>query len=313
MIYADMHCDTLTVCRDGGHNVRENDLQASLQKLKDGGCAAQCFALFTEGRNSAADFERYLAFYKQALEEHGDLILPALRASDVLRALKLVKTAAILTVENLGFIGDDIGKLDRLEAEGVRMASLVWNFKNMLASPNLLFKDGEPMFSASNGEGLTPLGRRVCERLDELKIIIDISHLSDGGANEILAGRKIPLVASHSNARGVCGVCRNLDNETIKKIADCGGAVGINFCSDFLGGPAYESVYDHLSHLLKVGGEDVVAIGSDFDGIPVTEGLENCLKVGELLEYLSKRKVSGRILEKFAFSNFMRVFSCVRP
>ena len=66
MIYADMHCDTLTVCRDGGHNVRENDLQASLQKLKDGGCAAQCFALFTEGRNSAADFERYLAFYKQA-------------------------------------------------------------------------------------------------------------------------------------------------------------------------------------------------------------------------------------------------------
>ncbi len=104
----------------------------------------------------------------------------------------------------------------------------------------------------------------------------------------------------------------NID-ETIKKIADCGGAVGINFCSDFLGGPAYESVYDHLSHLLKVGGEDVVAIGSDFDGIPVTEGLENCLKVGELLEYLSKRKVSGRILEKFAFSNFMRVFSCVRP
>lgn len=57
----------------------------------------------------------------------------------------------------------------------------------------------------------------------------------------------------------------------------------------------------------------MVAIGSDFDGIPVTEGLENCLKVGELLEYLSKRKVSLRILEKFAFSNFMRVFSCVRP
>lgn len=217
MIYADMHCDTLPVCRDGGHSIRENDLQASLQKLKDGGCAAQCFALFTEGRNSAADFERYLAFYKQTLEEHGDLILPALRASDVSRALKLGKTAAILAVENLGFIGGDVGKLDRLEAEGVRMASLVWNFKNMLASPNLLFKDGEPMFSASNGEGLTPLGRRVCERLDELKIIIDISHLSDGGANEILAGRKIPLVASHSNARGVCGVCRNLDDETIKK------------------------------------------------------------------------------------------------
>ena len=71
--------------------------------------------------------------------------------------------------------------------------------------------------------------------MDSLKIIVDISHLSDGGADEILEGRKIPLVASHSNARAVCGNPRNLTDEQIKKIADCGGVIGINFYKKFLG------------------------------------------------------------------------------
>ena len=107
------------------------------------------------------------------------------------------------------------------------------------------------------------------EKLDELKIIVDISHLSDGGAEDILKGRKIPAVASHSNAASVFNVCRNLTDGQIKMLSECGGVAAVNYCYDFIG---FENVFDgllkHVLHIIKVGGENCVALGSDFDGIP---------------------------------------------
>ncbi len=153
------------------------------------------------------------------------------------------------------------------------------------------------------------MGRAAVEELDRLKIIIDISHLSDGGADEILRGRKIPIVASHSNACAVCGVSRNLTDGQIKAVADCGGVIGINFCADFLGEEdAFSAVMRNIKHIIKVGGEDSVAIGSDFDGIPTTENLEDCTRMPALFEFLERSALSPRVIEKFAYKNFLRVF-----
>lgn len=303
MKYIDMHCDTLTVCADKGKNLFDCGLQTDLEKLNEGGCTAQCFAVFTDGAREREDFERYLKFYKESLAGNCDIVQPITRFSDFSE-----KLGSILTVENLGFIGDDISYIDRLAAEGVKMASLVWNNENKLACPNLIFENGLPVFEKREIRGLTKLGKEAVERLDKNKIIIDISHLSDGGALEILQSRKIPVVASHSNAAEVCNVSRNLTDNLIKKIAGCGGVVGVNFCYDFLGGEAFESVYLHLSHLIKVGGEDIIALGSDFDGIPECEGLEDCTKMQNLFEYLLNRGFSNKLLEKLAYKNFLRVF-----
>ena len=115
----------------------------------------------------------------------------------------------MLTVENSGFTDGDEAKIKALKDIGVSMASLVWNSENSLAYPNAEIKN--------SGKRLKERGRRAVELFDGLKIIIDVSHLSDGGVDEILERRKIPLVASHSNARALCGHRRNLTDKQIKK------------------------------------------------------------------------------------------------
>ena len=308
MIYTDMHTDTLTACCDGGFDLVGFDGQTNLTKLKKANCAAQCFAIFTEGDGAASDFEKYLSFYKQNMPNLKHIAAPITNYGDILQCIDEGKVGVILTVENLGFIGCDLTKIDRLKAEGVKMASLVWNNKNRLASPNLVFKDGLPLFENRVDEGLTALGRQAVERLDFNKIIIDISHLSDGGARDILNGRKTPIVASHSNAQSVLSVCRNLSDELIKKIAGCGGVIGINFCKDFLGTPAFNCVLQNVKRIINTGGEDVVAIGSDFDGIPVNPEIPDCTRVPALLNYLTDSGIPYATVEKFAYKNFLRVF-----
>ena len=304
-----MHCDTLTVCADNGFSVVSCGLQTDIEKLKKSGCAAQCFAVFTEGDGAVSAFEKYIEFFGKNFGRDG--ILPRVTdAGQLKNILQNGGTGAIFTVENLGFTGGDESYIRKLGAMGVKMASLVWNFENDLALPNLLWDaEGMPVFGRRESRGLKPAGRRVAELLDELKIIIDISHLSDGGAGEILNGRKIPLVASHSNAAEVCNVSRNLTDDLIKKIADCGGVIGVNFCKDFLGlGETFPLVERHLRHLIDVGGEDVVALGSDFDGIPACPGIEDCTALPALFDYLSHNGFGEDVLEKFAYKNFLRVF-----
>lgn len=305
MKYIDLHCDTLSACADARASLNDNGLQTSFQKLIKSDCAAQCFAIFTQGENAAASAEKYLALYKKSLEEYSETVGRVLCSAD----FKSDKLGCILTVENLGFIGDDLSRLKTLKADGVRMVSLVWNYENRFAYPNLIFENGLPQFGKRETRGLKPLGRQAVEVLDGLGIIIDISHLSDGGAEEILLSRKKPIVASHSNAEKVCGVSRNLTDGLIKKIADCGGVIGVNFCKDFLGaGDTFNAVLNHIKHIIKVGGEDVAAFGSDFDGIPAPPQLENCRKMPALLQYLEDGGIPPRVLEKLTHKNFMRVF-----
>ena len=297
--YADMHCDTVTVCCDAGGNPDGFRGQINLKKLLESGCSAQCFAIFTEGKNSAADFERYAAFYRAQIINN-PLILPVQSCSDLEKAQKEGKIAAILTVENLGFTGGDLSVISDLKKLGVHMASLVWNNANCFAYPNLIFEGGKPLFAAREERGLTALGKEAVRVLNDNKIIVDISHLSDGGVEDVLNISTAPIVASHSNCAAVCGVCRNLTDGQLKKIAESGGVAGLNFCRDFVGGEsALESLCLHLKHMIKVGGEDLPALGSDFDGIPPYDELSGCEKVQSLLEYLRaaefRRECSKRL------------------
>lgn len=316
MKYIDLHCDTLTECTRLGKNLNYNDLQTSFQKLKKGGALAQCFAVFTQSKTpqkAAKAVEQNLNYYADMLELCANDVLSVTRGENFSLCRNSGKLGCILTVENLGFIGNDLTKLKDLKERGVSMASLVWNEENALARPNLIFENGLPQFEKRNLQGLTDLGKVAAEELDRLKIIIDISHLSDGGAEELLKNRKIPLVASHSNAAEVCPVSRNLTDSQIKKIADCGGVIGVNFCKDFLDSVqsnfnALNAVHRHISCILAVGGEDVLAFGSDFDGIPQTEGLEDCTKMPDLMNYLNLHGLPASTLEKLCYKNFIRVF-----
>ena len=306
--YADLHCDSVTVSCNVGGDFAAFAGQVNVVKLKKSGCVAQCFALFTEGQNAAADFERFAAYYNAQIKVN-PLILPVERFSDIEKAEKEGRIAAILTVENFGFLNGDVSGIKRLASLGVKMASPVWNYANSFAYPNLIFKDKLPDFAAREKRGLTRAGKdAVCE-LNDNNIIIDVSHLSDGGVEDVLALSKAPIVASHSNCAAVHNVSRNLTDMQIKQIADRGGVIGLNFCRDFIGGESvFEGLYNHLIRLIKVGGEDVPALGSDFDGIPPYDELADCTFVQNLLRYFYDRGVSYWQLEKLARGNFYRVF-----
>ncbi|MCM1545684.1 MAG: dipeptidase [Clostridiales bacterium] len=305
--YIDLHCDSVTEsCKRGGEFASFAG-QVNTLKLKKSGCAAQCFALFTQGENAAADFERFAAYYNAQIAVD-PLILPVERYSDFEKAEKEGKIAAILTVENFGFL-NGAGGIKKLASLGVKMASPVWNFANAFAYPNLIFKGGVPEFEKREARGLTEAGKEAVAALNENRMIIDISHLSDGGVGDALALSTAPIVASHSNCAAVHNVSRNLTDMQIKKIADKGGVVGLNYCRDFIGGEsAFSGLLAHLKHLIKVGGEDVPALGSDFDGIPPYDELADCTLVPALFEYFSDGGLSGRVLEKLARGNFLRVF-----
>ena len=306
--YADLHCDSVTEsCKSGGC-FSDFSGQVNIEKLKRAGCVAQCFALFTEGENAAEDFERFAAYYNAQIAID-PRILPVESYSDLEKAEKSGRIAAILTVENMGFLKGDIGGVDRLARLGVKMASLVWNNANAFAFPNLIFNGNIPDFSAREARGLTAPGKEAVEELNAKKIIIDISHLSDGGAYDVLSLSSAPVVASHSNCAAVHPVSRNLTDGLIKKIANSGGVVGLNFCRDFLGGEsAFGAVLAHYKHLVNIGGEDVAAIGSDFDGIPPYAEIADCGKLPSLFDFLSSHGVRGGAIEKFARLNFYRVF-----
>lgn len=298
MNYVDLHCDSATVCADRGCALTNGSLHVNFEKLRTSGSIAQCFAIFTDGANARTDFERYINYFLTSVRKNNLTLVKSLEG--LISCAQSQNTGAILTVENLGFTDGDEQAIIALNDKGVVMASLVWNNENCLAYPN-----------GTDG-GLKPLGREAVELLDNLKIIVDLSHLSDKGTDEILKNRKIPAVASHSNARSVCNVPRNLTDGQIKGIADCGGVIGVNFHKKFLGaGEPFGCVLKHIKHIIKIGGEGVAAFGSDFDGIPTVEGLEGCEKMPALIDFLSDN-LGVRVTEKLCFENFARVLKEVR-
>ena len=308
MKYCDLHCDALTKT--------EGAFQVTGDLLRTGGCALQCFAAFlpeTEGR-----FRRAL----QLCEKFGAMCeregyLPAVSASD----LREGNVCAMLTVEGGGAVEGELGKLEELYRRGVRLMTLTWNFPNEIGFPAFPDYRGLSLGHGTAKEretvrGLTGFGRQCVERMGELGMIVDVSHGSDALFFDVAAWsrrRGIPFVASHSAADAVHCCARNLTDAQIRTLADCGGVVGLCFCAAFLSDDAgaaaqRKALLAHARHILRIGGEDVLALGSDFDGIPQNAYMQNAAMTPALLSEFAAA-FGERTAEKIAFANFERVFA----
>ena len=290
----DMHSDALTLKKPFCG-------QVNFKSLKEGAISLQCLAAFCADSAAAAYAAAARAFNKISSAEG---FCAVKNFKDYEAARSQGKTALALTAENIGFTDGDFKKIKKLKDDGVIMASLVWNNENSLAYPNLY----------AGGREQRPLkekGRFTVFALDDLSIIVDVSHLSDGGAEEILKGRKLPAVASHSNCDKVTENPRNLTDLQLRLLADCGGVAGINFYKKFLGGEGYARVAAHLKHMIKVAGEDTPALGSDWDGVPENSSILSPVDMPKLFDYLCRNGIKARTAEKFFSLNFLRVFKCI--
>ena len=192
---------------------------------------------------------------------------------------------------------------EQLYEQGVRLLTLTWNYENCIGSPNS--RDTEVM-----QRGLKPFGIEVVRRMNELGMLVDVSHLSDGGFWDCIRY----IVASHSNCRELCRHPRNLTDEMLRAVGEKGGVVGLNFYSAFLTEKkeraGLEMLAEHAKRMIRMAGEDAVALGTDFDGFErkdLPEKLEGAERIELVWDAFQKAGITSRQTEKIAYGNLFRV------
>lgn len=310
----DMHCDTFwLMMRNQEAGLRKNDLCIDIEKMKAAGSMAQFFASFIhmsefKGENAVEDAYRYalamLVHGKEELSKCSDSIAIARNYDELIANRDSGKISAVLTLEEGGILNGKMEYLEELYHQGIRLITLTWNHENCIGFPN----SREPELMK---QGLKPFGMEVVERMNELGMMLDVSHLSDGGFWDVIEHSHRPIVATHSNARALCNHPRNLTDEMLKALAEKGGVAGVNFYPYFLrehGKATVQDIAEHLWYMYQVGGEDVVAFGTDFDGFD--EGELDITHMGEMsrvYDAIKKRGFTQRQMEKIMSGNILRV------
>ena len=301
----DLHCDTLSKCLESNGSLYDGEFDFNLAKTRVYNKRCQTFAAFIpdEYRGEAA-FEYYKrlrnCLYNQ-LEKNNDYMSLCRSDNEIEKTVSEGKLAALFSVENAAAIGGKIENIETLYNDGVRIMSLTWNGDNELASG-----------IRGSGMGLTELGKNAVLEMNRLGILIDVSHLSDRGFDEVSEMAISPIIATHSNLRSINENKRNLTDRQFLKIAQTCGVAGINFYTDFLGERPFESAFRHVYRMLSLGGENHIAIGSDFDGADFDEKLNSVEKVYNLAEYLSSMGLSDSVIQKIMFNNALRVLGVMK-
>ena len=220
--------------------------------------------------------------------------------------------APVLHIEGCEAIDADLKMLDVLYAAGLRSLGPVWSRSN-------IFGHGVPFrfpSSPDTGDGLTAAGKALIERCNDLRILIDLSHLNERGFWDVARLSRAPLVATHSNAHALCAASRNLTDKQLAAIRETGGLVGVNYAVSFLredgrrdAATPLDTVVDHIAYLIERLGEDAVALGSDFDGAVIPERIGSAAGLPNLVAAMRARQFGEQVIEKVCFENWMRVLT----
>jgi membrane dipeptidase len=177
-----------------------------------------------------------------------------------------------------------------------------------------------PLGRSRGRGGLTAAGRAMVEVLNERRILVDLAHASRATFFGALAAHDpaLPPVVTHTGVSGVLPSWRNLDDDQIRAVADRGGVVGIMYHRGFLGRPARrvgaEAVVRHLEHAIDVGGEDVAALGSDWDGMIVTpRDMPTALELPVLVDRMLARGWPVDRITRVLGGNALRLIAAIRP
>lgn len=305
----DMHCDTLIEgWRKPEISFVDGDRSINLQLLKDHESLAQFFAMYLS-RQEMKTMDPYdilkgiYGYYSRMMEENRDLIRPAYSASDIRANQEAGLLSSFLTVEDGVFLDGKIERLQEVYDMGVRLITLMWNFENSVGFPC----SDDPQ---AHMKGLKPFGIEAVEAMNEMGMIIDVSHMSEGGFYDVAKHSRKPFVASHSCARALCNHRRNLTDDQLKTLGSAGGIVGVNFECSFLkegsDRATYDQIIEHLLYMRNKAGIEAVGFGSDFDGIDDNGELVNYGGFTTLLERMEKHFTYDEI-DKICSENALRV------
>ena len=327
--------------------------RTSIATMKQGGLTAEFFSLYirpwyvAHGGAARRTLDMIDSVYR-AVERHPNDLMLATFASDIRRAKKQKKIAALMGIEGGHAIENSLAALREFHRLGVRYMTLTWNNTNDWAD-------------AGRGEkthhGLSPFGEEVVREMNRLGMLVDVSHVSDETMSDALDVSKAPIIASHSSARALSNVPRNIPDDLLRRIAKNGGVVQVNFYSVFIDAATVtpqndernrrlkaqqdalnekytddperlaeegdkldaanplpplpiSKLIDHIDHIVKVAGVDHVGIGADFDGaVDMPEGAQDVSMLPNITYELLKRGYSEKDIRKILGENFLRVFA----
>lgn len=305
----DMHCDTLIEgWRHPERSFVDGETSINLKLLKENDSMVQFFAMYLS-RQEMETMDPYdilkgiYGYYTKVMKENSELIKPVFSAGDIEKNRDDGVLSAFLTVEDGVFIDGKLERVEEVYDMGVRLLTLLWGYENTVGYPC----SDEPEI---HQKGLKPFGIEVVERMNELGMIIDTSHMSEGGFYDVAKYSKKPFVASHSCARALCNNKRNLTDDQLKTLGNAGGLVGVNFESSFLkDGSSHATIQQiirHLSHMRDKAGIESIGFGSDFDGIDDNGELINYSGFTRLLAEMEKT-FSDDEIDKICSLNALRV------
>ncbi len=301
----DLHCDTIMQLLDhpDSGDLYRNTWKIDIEKLQKAHSKVQDFALFINLGKTNDPYGRYEEMRNLCTTQihlYGEHIQHVLSYQDVESVYDSGKIGALMSIEEGGVLGGDLDKLKQAYQDGVRLITLTWNYPNGLGEPHC----GE------QHKKLTPKGIEFVEVMQDLGIIVDCSHLNDAGTEQLGDILDVPFVASHSNAREVTAHTRNLPDNLIKLIANKGGVIGLNFAQSFLGTSPVSLIEDIVKHglyLINKGGEDVVALGTDFDGIKPNTEIKDASEMYRLYDAFKEAGLSVEQCEKLFWKNADRL------
>jgi membrane dipeptidase len=304
MKYADLHSDYLYKWKYKGIDAV---YQSDLNQLLAGNCLLQTFAILfnrSEIVDISAYYNKMLEIFSNFITQNQAKIGLISSYSDILQNQKNGKISALLSFEDSQILCESNNFIKKAYDDGVRLAGILWDGENDIG------------FSYKEDKHLKALGIEVIKAMEDVGIILDVSHLSDLGLDDVLKIARKPFLASHSNARSLTNHHRNLTDEQIKAISNKGGIIGINFYNryidlrriDDLSESKIEYIVAHIKHMIKCGGENCVAFGQDFDGVPEKSIAKAEIKDATYMPYLFEKLLNYfeySVLEKIFYRNIL--------
>jgi membrane dipeptidase len=282
-------------------------LDLDLPRIKRGGLGALGCLMFSGFRIDPGRrrFWRQLDRARSLAAQHADALVLARSVAEIRGAHAAGRVALFLGVEGSYAIDDDVeGGVARLAEAGVMFLGPLWERDSGAGT--------SCRTAASRDAGLTDGGRTLVRACDAAGIRLDVAHASKKTFWDLVERAARPPFSSHSGAAGAYAHPRNLDDDQIRALAQRGGIVGVIFVAAYLGGTfcTLERVADHIEHVARVGGEDSVALGSDFDGfLPLPRGLRDAADLPRLTEVLWRRGWREAALRKLLGENALRYFA----
>ena len=305
MFIVDGHCDTIQVALDRNMDLEEGSLSFNLKQAMQKAPILQMTAAYISPKYEKS-FQRacdIINHFERQIKKYPEELLQVKTKEDILTVEQEKKIGCLLTIENGRAIEDKLENIEYFYKKGVKVMSITWNEDNLLGCGALTKQDN----------GLTEYGKQYVQKLNEKKMIVDVSHSSEKTFWDTIKINERPSIATHSCCYSLCQHPRNLKDEQIKQIARNNGIVGICYCTNFLsetGIAGTKEIAEHIAHIANLVGVDCVGLGSDFDGLDENEiptDLKNIGQIDNLVQELKKIGFQEDEIEKIMGSNGIRV------